>query len=200
MFRYLPIGTVAALEGYFRLVFRDLIEHGPPYRDNARNLDDVRLDVGTMLAMGRQHVSLGEIVGHLLPVSSLEDIIRHMSVLLGRDFVELIKRTGFGNATLAEVMPMFMQNVRQLYYYRHVFCHELAVKIKPTIESIDRSVVMGLALAYSTEQVVVPLLRLRSTLVKHDILVDQIQDATRKGGRSPHARRGGLLQNQVRRP
>src|ERR1051325_1035913 len=43
MIRYLSVGIVSCLEGYYRLIIRRLIDHGSPYRENAVKLDDLRI-------------------------------------------------------------------------------------------------------------------------------------------------------------
>src|SRR5574341_2500220 len=52
LLKYVPMGTVACLEAYYRMVIRDLIDHGAPYNANAHKLEDIKLDVATVLGMG----------------------------------------------------------------------------------------------------------------------------------------------------
>jgi hypothetical protein len=84
--KYISIGNVASIEAYFRLAIRDLIEHGLPFDQNARKLQDLKLEIGTILDMRREKVSHGELIPHLVPVNNLEDINRHMSVIMARTF------------------------------------------------------------------------------------------------------------------
>src|ERR1041385_4685345 len=57
LLKYIPIGTLACLEGYFRMVIRDLIDYGEPYQSNAYRLDDIKVDIGVVLNLGREKVS-----------------------------------------------------------------------------------------------------------------------------------------------
>jgi hypothetical protein len=36
--KYFPIGIVAVLEAYFRSAIQELIDHGPPYSENAAKI------------------------------------------------------------------------------------------------------------------------------------------------------------------
>ena len=51
--KYMPIGFIACVEGYFRLVFRDLIDHGDPFRTNVAAFKDIRVGLEHVIAMNR---------------------------------------------------------------------------------------------------------------------------------------------------
>ncbi len=134
LLKYLPIGFVACIEGYFRLLYRDLIDHGPPFSDNVNGFKDIKFGVEQVLSIhSKKMVSLGEFVSHLLPSNNLGDINRNMSTLIGKDFLERLAgtridlREGFQPSLMEHnLQPEIFQNLERLLELRHIFCHELA--------------------------------------------------------------------------
>lgn len=88
--RYFPIALVSCIEGYFRLVFADLINHGAPYKDNAAKFE-IKFTIDTAVSLERHSVTLGEFVAHLLPLNNLDDIESNMTTLIGESFLKLFK-------------------------------------------------------------------------------------------------------------
>lgn len=145
--KYLPIGWVACIEGYFRLVYRDLIDHGPPYRDNAAQLKDLRIGIEHAVAMHAGKFTLGEFVAHLLPIKGWEDITSTMSTLLGFDYFDALKalKTNFFDtdpskpAQSLEDMRIsggIVRGMDFLFSHRHVFAHELAPKVRLKLKDV----------------------------------------------------------------
>ena len=134
--KYLPIGWVACIEGYFRLVYRDLVDHGPPYRDNAASLKDIRIGLDHVVAMQAGRFSLGEFVAHLLPVNGLDDINQSMSILMGLDYLDAIKNVKtdiFEPDHSLEDLSLsgdLIESLEFLFSQRHVFAHELTTKVR----------------------------------------------------------------------
>jgi len=141
LLRYFPIGIVAASEGYFRLVYRDLINFGDPYVRNAAQFKDLSLGHEAICAIHERQTSVGEIIAHQLSHNSLGDITRNMNALTGTDFKagveeELARqahREGDGTMELSWVS----QFVVRTFELRHIFCHELATSYPVSIAEID---------------------------------------------------------------
>ncbi|MFL6273610.1 MAG: hypothetical protein ACJ74G_00250 [Blastocatellia bacterium] len=126
MIRYFSVGIVSCLEGYFRLIIRRLIDHGPPYRENAAKLDDLRIDLPTITRMEASKVTVGEIVSHLVKLSSFEDINRHLSTLLMTKYFAALRPMPISNmGTFEEVHPRGWETLAGVFQDRHVACHEL---------------------------------------------------------------------------
>ncbi|HEX2091991.1 MAG TPA: hypothetical protein VHG28_06290 [Longimicrobiaceae bacterium] len=161
LLKYISIGIVACLEGYFRTVIRDLIDAGPPYQDNVRKLEEIRLDLGTVVGMGREKISPGEFISHLLPLSSLDDINRHMTTIMGADFLDVIKRVPDPRTgdTIAEIAGGIFEQIRTAFRQRHIFCHELAPKVQPTLRMEREILGSCLLLIVTTEFLVYPILQ-----------------------------------------
>lgn len=142
--KYLPIGWVACIEGYFRLVYRDLIDHGPPYRENAAALKDVRVGLDHVVAMQAGKFSLGEFIAHLLPVNGLDDINQAMSTLLGVDYLDALKKVKtdiFEKDKSLEDLDLsgeLIQSLDFLFTQRHLFAHELNAKVRVRLREVYR--------------------------------------------------------------
>lgn len=82
LLRYFPIGVVAALEGYFRMLYADLINSGDPYATRAQAFRDIKIAPSAASAVDGRKVSIGEFISHQLRHNSFRDIRSNMSVLL----------------------------------------------------------------------------------------------------------------------
>jgi len=125
--RYIPVALVGALEGYIRVVIRDLINYGRPFRKNAERLEELRVDLPTILRVQGARISMGEFLAHLLPISSLEDINRHLSTLIGEDCFSRMKKIPFTDEhyTIEKDHPRLWAEITSIFRRRHIICHEL---------------------------------------------------------------------------
>ncbi len=137
--RCIPIGTVACVEGYFRMVFRDLIDAGSPFRENiSTHFKELRLGIDHVVALQSKRVTLGEFVGHLLPASGVDDLHESMSTLIGEPFLDRLKVTKAEYFRDEEAKSLdehgiwadFMRDLKTLFEWRHIFAHELATNYK----------------------------------------------------------------------
>jgi len=95
---------------------------------------------------------LGEIVAHVLPLSSFDDIIRNYGLICGVDGYEEFKKRELalcGTDTTVKVKDLFDEIKEPLDYVfrvRHIVCHECA-----SDEVIDESkLIIGLRCCFST--------------------------------------------------
>jgi hypothetical protein len=128
LLKYIPIGLVACLEGYYRQNFKDLIDHGKPFLQNAEHLDEVRIDLKAIVRTRGARISLGDVVAHLLPLSSFDDVNRHMSALIGEDYFARVRKTALGkdSPVLELAVPRVRCALDELFEDRHIFAHEAA--------------------------------------------------------------------------
>jgi hypothetical protein len=140
LLKYIPIGSVACLEGYYRLVIRHLIDHGSPYDTNARKLEEVKVDIDTILKMGKEKVSIGEFISHLVPLNNLEDINRGLSTLLDIDFLEALKEIedDENGQKIGEFADRLYADIKDMFSERHIHCHEIASRVQPGLTHTDR--------------------------------------------------------------
>lgn len=161
LLRYIPIALVAAIESYFRMVFRDLIDFGTPYDQNVRKLPDIKLDFLTILDLRREKISPGEFIAHMLSVNNLEGINSHMSALMGSDFLESLNNTEVefpSHKIKFKVIPGVYQGLNDMFSLRHIYCHEMALKSKITFETTANILWACTIFVFSTETLLEQLL------------------------------------------
>lgn len=164
--KYIPIGMVACIEGYFRMVFRDLIDHGSPFRENVAKFKDIRLGVDHVLALQSRKITFGEFVAHLLPTNGLDDLADSVSTLIGEPFLERLKNTKADYFVSGELVSLeeegltgaVFRDVKTLFEQRHIFAHEIATKARVSPRRLATESAGGLMLIWGTETIVSELL------------------------------------------
>lgn len=170
--RYLPIGYVTCIEGYFRITYADLLDHGAPFRENFREKAselNIKFDIKTALSLQQHSLSIGDFIAHQLPLNNLEDIDRTMSQLIGEDFLARIK---IAQSKIPRQLPMFTEikadgeayfnslkaKIKRLFDIRHIYCHELVSFIPDTTISVDECVEAAVEFLWLSETIVTELL------------------------------------------
>lgn len=141
MNRYVPISLVACIEGYFRLVYAEIIDYGVtkphlPYLTNAASFD-TKFDIKMAVQLQQHSLSLGTYIASQMKANSFDDICFNMSKLLGEDFRSMLHdryvHKMSSELLLVELVPEFVQNfftaLKKVFYYRHIFSHELATQL-----------------------------------------------------------------------
>ncbi len=126
--RSIPVGLIACVEGYFRLVYADLIDQRKPFRENVAKFD-IKFGLEHLVSIEQHSISLGEFVAHFLPCNSIEDINSNMSNITGQDFLRLVKRKYPRSPPLFPEMftgDAFISRVKRIFELRHMYCHELS--------------------------------------------------------------------------
>jgi len=136
--RYVPVEICASLEGYVRGILTRLIDAGTPYIERSRGFSEAirnRFDVDLLFAIEAAKITVGDFVSHLLPISSLSDIVAHLSILLGADWKTQLKphfaffpsyarpeerQAVEIEATSAQVFS----DIAESFRIRHIICHE----------------------------------------------------------------------------
>lgn len=129
--RYIPVGFVACIEGYFRIVYANMIDYGAPFRDNSSRFD-IKFSISTALSLQKHSVSLGEFIAHFLPTNNLDDINKNVSTIIGEDFLfrfkekreQLDRRLSLIEISSEEVSAYLLNNINRLFEFRHKYCHE----------------------------------------------------------------------------
>lgn len=94
IFKYIPIGIVACIEGYFRWAIKALIDLGSPYSENVHDLAksrDIKFDLTIVQAIQGKNITLGDFVSHLLSTNKFKDVNANMSSIIKNDFFEKLK-------------------------------------------------------------------------------------------------------------
>jgi hypothetical protein len=77
------IAVAACIEVCVRDVIRTLVDSGSPYIDRIEKFKDLlRFDLELTKALSDRRISFGELVAHLLPISSVGQIASHLEALL----------------------------------------------------------------------------------------------------------------------
>jgi hypothetical protein len=85
------VGIVACIEVAIRYAIRRLIDHGRPYIERISEFKEtLPLDFNIAIALHDKRVTFGDLVSHLLPVSSIEQINSHFGILFGREFKQIL--------------------------------------------------------------------------------------------------------------
>ncbi len=136
LLRYFPIAVVACMETYFRLAIKKLIDSGEPYLANSQSImpkANVGFDV--LKALHGQSITIGDVISHSIPISSLTHLASHMSKLMGIEFlkeVSLIHSRWAFEVLKQPKQPILLEaddtlrNVARTFELRHIFCHETA--------------------------------------------------------------------------
>ena len=143
LYRHVPVALIAISEGYFRMLYRDLIDSGEPYLSAAGNFRDVKLDITSLVGAQKRSITLGDLISHQLGHSSLGDIESNLSILLNQDFsIEFTKR--LKNEDGGDPKAIFEKQLRRLIVYifsqRHIYCHELATTVSPRKYELETSI------------------------------------------------------------
>ena len=143
LYRHIPVATVACLEWYYRLVYKELIDHGSPYVDNIEAFRWLKFDFQISKAIQGLSITLGDFVSHMLPLSSINNLVANMDIILGRSFKkELRKHQSIWDADSVQdqeiaddVFTDIFTDIHTLFELRHQFCHEIGN------ENIDKALI-----------------------------------------------------------
>lgn len=135
-YKYVPIACVTAIESFFRIAIKSMIDKGGVYFDNLSALIptlSLKIDFEILLSLQKQQFTVGEFISHLLPCNNLNDFNRNLSTIMGNDFLKKIK----------EFKPMLvgifeedefnkfnlnynsiLASVKIIFELRHIYCHE----------------------------------------------------------------------------
>jgi len=146
--RYFPVALVACIEGYFRLAIKELVDAGEPFLSNAGGLaSSFKLDFTVLKAIHGRAVTVGELVGHGVPLSRLEHIEHSLSSLLGTSFLTRMRSVSdrwaheVRGAPLAPILSdpdRVFSDVATAFELRHIICHELASAHEVEYEQVAR--------------------------------------------------------------
>ena len=157
--KYIPIGSVACLEQYFRRWAARLINSGRPFINRINRFPAITFNHASIIALNDKTISLGEFLSHQLPLSTLDDVNVQFSKLLyeqdaNTSFLEELKRTSVTAENLKwDCDVRTIKEVKELYRYRHIFCHEVALKEKLTLEHAISFHMAGLSLSLVFDEV-----------------------------------------------
>jgi hypothetical protein len=164
LYRFIPIRSIACLEGWFKLAVASLIDESDSFRENASRIKEPRINIGDVLLVHSKKLSGGELIAHTLPVNRLNDIEDVLSLIIDSDFSEAFKnvrinpKTAPNPVTFKKEAMMIYHNVKKTFYFRHIFAHELATSMRVSAQQYEDCVFAVFMYLVGAERVVQDLL------------------------------------------
>lgn len=134
--RYFPVALVACIEGYFRMVVRELVDAGDPYLANSEKAaSTLKPDFSILRALHGKKVTVGELVAHSVSISSLKHLESVLTNLIGSSFLEKLRSTkdrwahefrGEPKRPILDDPDAVFGKVDRTFELRHIICHETA--------------------------------------------------------------------------
>jgi uncharacterized protein YecT (DUF1311 family) len=131
---FVPLRLVTTIEVFVRESMREIIDSGPPYLERAEDLfKAIRLDFRFATSLQGRRVTIGDIIGHSVSISDVEQIAAILEKLLPgyrkalpavHDRWEVEIEGKKPEPIIADVEKMFFV-LRRLFEVRHVVAHEL---------------------------------------------------------------------------
>lgn len=156
--KYGAIGYIACVEGYYRLLIADLINHGDPFLSRVPELKEIKFNAEAVVSIHKRKVSIGEFVAHLISINGVSDLNSHLSALVGDDFLKMYLSqpcSERNTKSVGEVFPKGIGMVEKLFKLRHLYSHELATKEKVPVREIESLVSSAAMFVLHTEKVAV---------------------------------------------
>jgi len=133
---YFPVAAIAALEASFRAVVKEAIDSSPDYLrrlEAAGLLREARPDWHLLAAIAGKQITVGELVSHLLPFSSVGHLERVVSAITDTPFNEALPKAArrawdTGRASASDLIVLdAAQDAKLLaraFELRHDVAHE----------------------------------------------------------------------------
>lgn len=179
--RYVPIGTVACIEGFFRSAVKECIDAGGQFAKNARHLRqvrDLRADFDILDAVHGRRISIGELYAHLVSINRLEQIDSIMSTIIGKSFLQQLKNVqsrwdvevkGEPQKPIIADLDIVLQHVDEMFRLRHIYAHELVVFDKPDRTTIGKALEASVSFLKASAELVGNLLHPNAPLTQTDM-------------------------------
>lgn len=132
---HLPVRLVTALEVFTRERVAELIDHGEPYIDRARELTvDFKFDFDLTRALVGKSISFGELMSHAVPLNGVADLDKVFKSLTEKPLTSLLNGVhdwvhveidGDSPAPIVADVDEMKANLNLLFKARHVLVHEM---------------------------------------------------------------------------
>jgi uncharacterized protein YecT (DUF1311 family) len=160
---YYLIKAVTILEVFTRTRIAMLVNHGTEYVARAATLvRDLKIDFDLANSIHGRAITLGDIVGHGVPVNAFGQIIEHFKTLLDLDLGDRLAKAvdrwqveveGKPSNPIISDYDDMAAHVKRLFEIRHVLCHELPKKPVYEKEEVSDLLLHATAFAKALENV-----------------------------------------------
>jgi hypothetical protein len=136
--RGVPALIVATIQSYLRALIAELIDSGDPYRERATKVSDIKLNIGMLVGMEGNLISLGELVAHSLSFNNPDDISTAYQLVsdtalwpqVGSAREPATRQTYLIPVSHDEDRARIYGGLRDLFRVRHIVCHEARSNIE----------------------------------------------------------------------
>jgi uncharacterized protein YecT (DUF1311 family) len=141
---FVPIRLATIMEVYVRETVRELIDSDPKYMDRSEPLTkNIKLDFILLKSLQGRRVSLGDIIAHSLPVSSLTHILSIYGTLLPGFKEKLpesrerwIEDRDLSSPPILNDVERILSIIERIFEVRHIVTHEMPSQRPYVIEEI----------------------------------------------------------------
>ena len=149
LLRYFPVALVAVIETFIRKAIQQLIDNRPQALDGflaSPTGKDQRFDLTILRAVAGKQISVGELLGHLIPIKSLESIDAAMTSVLGQPFLPVLRTVhdrwaveihGKPKQPIIPDLDAVLERIATLFSDRHILAHEDADNYELTFHHVD---------------------------------------------------------------
>lgn len=160
---FFPVRIVTILEVFTRRWIEKLVDHGPPYLEQAAALmqGGAKFDYAVTMAIQGKRVSLGQLAARNVSLNDPGQIVTSFTKVLGTDFLKAIEKAHDRFAVEREGAPMvpiisnvnnMMATLGRLFVARHIVVHERP-GVKPYENAdVDAFLTAAREFAHATEQ------------------------------------------------
>ena len=174
-----PIRVVACIEGCLKSATAELINHGDPFRSNARKIfQQIKMDFDVVRALLEDRVSLGEFVANSVGWHDVNECAARMTAILGFDFLDRLRTIEDRWAAEIEKKPRrpiiddlgaVLSSIGDALKLRHVLCHEIALAQAVEESDANRMLAAGIAFTDAASWVVAETLHPGAPLTQTDM-------------------------------
>jgi uncharacterized protein YecT (DUF1311 family) len=151
------------LEVFVRGNIADLIDHGAEYMNRAVELSKhLKMDFALVKGIQGRVITLGDIVAHSVTVSSLDNIISHFEILLGKKLRPLLlDAVDRWASEIEKKLPLpiigdldvLARNLTRLFDVRHILCHEVPRSAVYGVDEVDNFLDAAIQFTKAIEEV-----------------------------------------------
>ncbi len=145
LYRYFPVSAIAALEGHFKQAAAAIVNSGPIYMERGLNLakDRLKNSLDLIPVLHDKTITVGELVAHWLPFSTLAHIESAIGGLLDLNFKQAAKTAvepSAGRNALSDQEPIvadvasLWRQIAEAFETRHILAHEVASSFDVTFQ------------------------------------------------------------------
>ena len=186
--RYVPIATIACVEGFFRSAVKELIDAGGQFAKNARHLSqirDLRADFDILDAVHGRRISIGELFAHLASFNRLSQIEAIMSTIIGSSFLELLKSVhdrwdvevkGKPQKPIITEPEVVLKHMDEMFRLRHIYAHEVIARDELDRATVGEALESSVSFLNAAAEVVGELLHPNAPLTQADMNQQSARD------------------------